>query len=107
MFDDTTVRETDADQIVTRAAYLLFYQRRSVHRAAAAAGGTPPAQNAAAAAGWIHQLMRTLDVKQLKYKPPPRMNQSHDALLDSNYGEFRHQGDCESARGDVFSVHVI
>ena len=75
VFDDTQVKETNEDQIVTRAAYLLFYQRRSVHNSAI--------QNH----NWICNLVKNFNHKQLKYKPPARMNQSHDALLDSNYGK--------------------
>ena len=74
VYDDTQVKETNEDQIVTRAAYLLFYQRRSVHSSAA--------QNH----NWIFNLVKNFNYKQLKYKPPARMNQSHDELLDSNYG---------------------
>ena len=77
VFDDTQVKETTEDQIVTRAAYLLFYQRRSVHKSAV--------QNHS----WIFQLVKDFSYKQLNYKPPTRMNQSHDALLDSNYGSCR------------------
>ena len=74
VYDDTQVKETNEDQIVTRAAYLLFYQRRSLHNSAA--------QNH----NWIFNLLKNFNYKQLKYKPPARMNQSHDALLDGNYG---------------------
>ena len=74
MYDDTQVKETAEDQIVTRAAYLLFYQRRSVHNSVV--------QNH----NWIFNFVKNFNYKQPKYKPPTRLNQSHDALLDTNYG---------------------
>ena len=74
MYDDTQVKETAEDQIVTRAAYLLFYQRRSVHNSVV--------QNH----NWIFNFMKNFNYDQPKYKPPTRLNQSHDALLDTNYG---------------------
>ena len=74
MYDDTQVKETTEDQIVTRAAYLLFYQRRSVHNSVV--------QNH----NWIFNFVKNFNYKQPKYKPHTRLNQSHDALLDTNYG---------------------
>ena len=67
MFDDTQVKEIGDEQLVTRAAYLLFYQRKSIHST------TVHNHN------WIYSL-----AKQMNYKPPTQINRSHDALLDGN-----------------------
>lgn len=65
-FDDTKVTEMPEEEVVTRAAYLLFYQRRSTKQC-----------NISDPSHWIHVLPR-LQMKSSKFKH----SRSHEDLLD-------------------------
>ena len=65
-FDDTKVTEMPEEEVVTRAAYLLFYQRRSTKQC-----------NISDPNHWIHVLPR-LQMKTSKFKH----SRSHEDLLD-------------------------
>lgn len=62
LYDDSQVKEIAEDQIVTKAAYLLFYQRRSVAHT--------PEYNTC----WIY------NIAHLDYQP--RVSKSHEDLLE-------------------------
>lgn len=65
-FDDTKVTEMPEEEVVTRAAYLLFYQRRNTKQC-----------NINDLSHWIHILPR-LQMKASKFKH----SRSHEDLLD-------------------------
>jgi hypothetical protein len=65
-FDDTKVSEMPEEEVVTRAAYLLFYQRRTTRQ-----------HNVTDPCHWMHMLPR-LQMKGSKFKH----SKSHEDLLD-------------------------
>ena len=77
LFDDTKVTPIQEEDVVTRAAYLLFYQRRS-----------PQNRNPSDPAHWIHKL------GQINYKATrvPPVSKSHEDLLDGG-GKERLMGE--------------
>ncbi len=71
VYDDSQVKQTSEDQIVTRAAYLLFYQRRSIHSVA------------------YHHSDWIFNVAQIEYRPRP--SKSQEDLLEGKRRRFRRQ----------------